>query len=87
MEALALAEEQPERMFYEFEPHLERCACGENMLWYEMVTGTSPNSASIKKPNGRDGTKRRFKCCCVCAEIEAREWRRKHGHRTAQTYS
>jgi hypothetical protein len=56
------------------EPHLERCDCGEQILWYSYFA--KRGTGTIKKPNGKDGAKRRFKCCCVCAEIEARPWRR-----------
>jgi hypothetical protein len=72
MQALASVSDLDKRLFYGFEPHLERCRCGLQILWYEMRTTFSASTVSIKKPNGADNAKRRFKCCCVCAE---KEWR------------
>jgi hypothetical protein len=79
MQALAPLTYDDKRLFYGFEPHLERCKCGLQILWYELRVTHSASTVSIKKPNGKDNAKRRFKCCCVCAEKEARPWRRKHG--------
>jgi hypothetical protein len=74
MQALATVTNLDRKIFYEFEPHLERCRCGLQILWYELRTSHSGSTSTvkIKKPNGADNAKRRFKCCCVCAE---KEWR------------
>ena len=74
MQALAQAEPpEGEKIFYDFEPHDQPCAttgCTEWIFWRELVWDVIP--VIIKKPNGKDNAKRRFKCCCVCAE---KEWR------------
>jgi hypothetical protein len=59
-------------------PRVEYCPeCAKQIVWQERI-----NKRIVVEPiayhlPSRAGTKLRFRRCCVCAEIEARPWRKR----------